>query len=151
MGKPIEKRMSWHSDTWLEIGCLSVKPIGNLFYLHAGIFEIPMEHFIIKPTAYWGVDVSIDIYQLSLLFSIISLCCHSIRGTDLAIWVKWKFIWIIYQIQLEILKHVHTCLRYYATFKVRKFEPLFNKINIFLQKATTCTGLQSEQILSVNI
>ena len=139
MGKPIEKRMSWHSDTWLEIGCLSVKPIGNLFYLHAGIFEIPMEHFIIKPTAYWGVDVSIDIYQLSLLL------------TDLAIWVKWKFIWIIYQIQLEILKHVHTCLRYYATFKVRKFEPLFDKINIFLQKATTCTGLQSEQILSVNI
>ena len=28
------------------------EPIGNIFYLHAEIFEIPMEHFIIKPTAY---------------------------------------------------------------------------------------------------
>ena len=42
-------------------------------------------------------------------------------------------------------------LRYYATFKVRKFESLFYKINTFLQKSTTCIGLQTEQILSVNI
>ena len=43
-----------------------------------------------------------------------------------------------------------TCLRYYATFKVRKFELLFYKINRFLQKTTTCTGLEAEQIFSVN-
>ena len=42
-------------------------------------------------------------------------------------------------------------LRYYATFKVRKFESLFYKINTFLQKTTTCIGLQVEQIFPVNI
>ena len=42
-------------------------------------------------------------------------------------------------------------ISYYATFKVRKFEPLFFKINTFLQKTTTCTGFQAEQIFSVNI
>ena len=40
--------------------------------------------------------------------------------------------------------------RYFATFKVRKFE-LLCKINTFLQKTTTCIGLQLEQIFSVNI
>ena len=39
----------------------------------------------------------------------------------------------------------------YATFEVRKFESLFYKINIYLQKTTTCIGLQAEQISSVNI
>ena len=45
-------------------------PIGNVFYLYAAIFEIPMYRFIIKPPACccWGADVSIDIYQLLLLF-----------------------------------------------------------------------------------
>ena len=42
-------------------------------------------------------------------------------------------------------------LRYYATFKVRKFESLFYKINTFLRKTTTCIGLQAEQILYVNV
>ena len=42
-------------------------------------------------------------------------------------------------------------LRYHATFKVRKCESLFYKINSFLQKTTTCIGLQAEQIFSVNI
>ena len=42
-------------------------------------------------------------------------------------------------------------LRYYATFKVRKFESLFYKVNIFLQTITTCIGLEAEQILSINI
>ena len=41
-------------------------------------------------------------------------------------------------------------LKYYATFEVRKFESLFHKINTFLQKITTCIGLQTEQILPVN-
>ena len=39
---------------------------------------------------------------------------------------------------------------YPATFKVRKFESLFYKINTCLQKTTTCIGLQAEQIFSVN-
>ena len=39
-------------------------------------------------------------------------------------------------------------LRYYATFKVRKFESLFDKINTSLHKAT---WLRTEQIFSVNI
>ena len=42
-------------------------------------------------------------------------------------------------------------LSYYATFKVRKSESLFYKINACLQNATTCIGLQAEQIFSVNI
>ena len=37
-------------------------------------------------------------------------------------------------------------LTYYATFKVRKFESSFYKINTFLQKSTTCVELQAEQI-----
>ena len=36
------------------------------------------------------------------------------------------------------------CLRYYATFNVRNFEPLFYKINACLQKTTTCIGLRGE-------
>ena len=42
-------------------------------------------------------------------------------------------------------------LRFYATFKVRKFESSFYKLNTFLQKTTTYIGLQAEQIFSVNI
>ena len=42
-------------------------------------------------------------------------------------------------------------LRYYATFKVRKFGSLLHKINPCLQKTTTCIGLQAEQIFPVNI
>ena len=40
---------------------------------------------------------------------------------------------------------------YYATFKVRKFESFFYKINTCLQETTTCIGLQAEQIFSANI
>ena len=42
-------------------------------------------------------------------------------------------------------------LKYYAIFKVRKFESLFYKINTCLQETTTYTGLQAEQIFSINI
>ena len=42
-------------------------------------------------------------------------------------------------------------LRYYATFKMRKFELYFYKTKTCLQKPTTCIGLQAEQIFSVNI
>ena len=42
-------------------------------------------------------------------------------------------------------------LRCYATFKARKFESLFYKINTCLQKTTICIILQAEQICSANI
>ena len=42
-------------------------------------------------------------------------------------------------------------LRYHGTFKVRKFELLFYKINTCLQKTTTCIRLRAGQIFSVNI
>ena len=48
------------------------EPVGNLLYLHAVIFEIPKSLFIIKPPACWGANVSIEIYELLLLFSITS-------------------------------------------------------------------------------
>ena len=46
-------------------------------------------------------------------------------------------------------KHVSD-LRYYVTFKVRKFESLVYKINTCWQKTTTCIGLRAEEIFSVN-
>ena len=42
-------------------------------------------------------------------------------------------------------------LRYYGTFKVRKFESLLCTIYTFLHKTTTCIGLQAAKILSVNV
>ena len=53
------------------------EPIGNLFYLHAVIFETPKQYFIIKPPACWGADVLIEIYELLLLFSIITPCFNT--------------------------------------------------------------------------
>ena len=39
-------------------------------------------------------------------------------------------------------------LRYYATFKVRKFESLLYKINTCLHKTATCIGLRAELIFA---
>ena len=70
----------------------------------------------------------------------------------LKFFVDWKFqeisIFLLFQ---NMFSYDPYKLRYYATFKVRKFESLFYKINKCLQKATTCTGLRAEQIFSVNI
>ena len=71
-GKTNKKCTPWHSETWL-IGnpfCDS-QQIENIFCLHAAIFEIPKWRFRIKSPACWGTDVSIDMYHLLLLFSII--------------------------------------------------------------------------------
>ena len=57
----------------------------------------------------------------------------------------------VFKILYCIIILIQYGLRYYATFKVRKCESLFYKINTFLQKTTTCIGLQAEQIFSVNI
>ena len=53
--------------------------------------------------------------------------------------------------RITVLRTTTRLLRYYATFKVRKIESLFFKINAFLQQAITCNGLQAEQIFTVNI
>ena len=52
---------------------------------------------------------------------------------------------------IDDIKHVFVYWATKATFKVREFESLFYKINIFLQKTTICIGLQVEQIFSVNM
>ena len=41
-------------------------------------------------------------------------------------------------------------LKYYATLKVKVWVVIL-QIYIFMQKATTCIGLQAEQIFSVNV
>ena len=61
---------------------------------------------------------------------------------------KWNLMNITYF--YNFIANVFVHLRYYATFKVRKIESLFYKINTCLQKTTTCIGLQVEQIFSVN-
>ena len=49
---------------WNMIGyrLFASDPTGNLFYLHAAIFEISKQCSIMKPPASWGVDISIEIY-----------------------------------------------------------------------------------------
>ena len=70
MGKPIK---TYGLAQWNMIGnqLSDSEPIGNIFYQQAAIFEIPEERFIMKPPSCSGADVSIEIYQLLLLFSII--------------------------------------------------------------------------------
>ena len=77
----------WHL---IDHGLFVSEPIGRVFYLHVAIFEIPMYYFIIKPP-----DVSIDICQLLLLFSIISPCfdeCFLFYVITGRHYFSWKFI-----------------------------------------------------------
>ena len=53
------------------------EPIKNAFYLQANTHEIPMQHFITKPPACWGMNISIEIYRLLLLLIIIYPCYNS--------------------------------------------------------------------------
>ena len=46
------------------------EPIGNLFYLHEVIFEIPKYSFLSKPPAWRGAGASMEIYELLVPFSI---------------------------------------------------------------------------------
>ena len=66
------------------------KPIGSLFYLHAVVFEIPKQYFIIKPPACWGADVSIEIYELLLLFSIITPWLYCTENHVFFLKTSWK-------------------------------------------------------------
>ena len=59
-----------------------------------------------------------------------------------------SFDCLIWTFSLYVWSNV---LRYYATFKVRKFESSFYKINPLLQKTNTCIGLRAKQIFLVNI
>ena len=58
---------------------------------------------------------------------------------------------VVKNTKLNTLKTKVNSLRCYATFKKRKFESLFYKINTCLRKNTTCTGLRAKQIFSVTI
>ena len=82
--------------------------------------------------------------------------------TATKVWHQSILLWIVWHLQLEIesaqglkqIIRVYTIqrnIKVYATFKERKFESLFYKINTCLQKNTTCTGFRAEQIFSVNI
>ena len=57
----------------------------------------------------------------------------------------------LYIISFRLYIKFNLSLRYYATFKLKKIESLFCKINTCLQKNTTCIGLLAEQIFSVHI
>ena len=78
----------------------------NLSYLHAVIFEIPKQYFIIKPPACWGADVSIEIYELLLVFSIITPCANKGVAVSWHLTVK-KSLKIITEcrVMLQILYH----------------------------------------------
>ena len=59
---------------------------------------------------------------------------------------------MFFVVQVVLALTLQASLRYYATFKMRKFESLFYKTNTTnTKKTTTCIGLQAEQIFSVNI
>ena len=100
------------------------KPIENLFYLRMAIFEIPKYCFIIKLPACWGADVSIEIYELLLLFTIISPCfdesfCHD----PFYVTFLNDFLFFIEQIALKVYRksflqfpkfYIHTLLWPYS-------------------------------------
>ena len=73
MGKPIRNTyLGTVKHDWTPIVCYwaNRKP----FLLYVVIFEISKQHFTIKPHACWGANVAIEIYELLLLFSIITPC-----------------------------------------------------------------------------
>ena len=74
-----------------------------------------------------------------------------IRNAPSKSYHKQLFIFLIHFFSYGFYESVPSTLRYYATFKLRKFESLLYKIDTCLQRATTCIGLQAEQIFSVNM
>ena len=71
MGKKASKEAHVLAQ-WHMIGhrLLDSVPKWNVIYMHGAIFEVPMQRFIIKPPACWGEYISIEIYELLLLFNI---------------------------------------------------------------------------------
>ena len=66
----------------------AIEPIGNLSYLHAVILEISKQYFIII----------IDIYELLILFSIITPCLNKNTRTYIPIYI---YIYIYIYIQVD--------------------------------------------------
>ena len=70
--------------------------------------------------------------------------CKPTEDIEIQTWIFFK---CLSTYKLNIIYKLWLALKvYYATFKVRKFELLFHKINTCLQKTATCIGLQAEQI-----
>ena len=83
------------------------------------------------------------IYKIQYI-TVTKCACKTPKANSLILF-KRSYCW-----SLNVSKK-HKRSRYYATFKVRKYESLFYKINTCLQKTTTCIGLRTEHIFSVNI
>ena len=64
---------------------------------------------------------------------------------------KLSLFFVFLENKQRCIVFIKVSLRYYATFKVRKFESLFYKINTILRKTTNYIGLQANQIFSVNV
>ena len=47
--------------------------------------------------------------------------------------------------------YINHSLNHFMKGKVKKFMSLFHKINTYLQKSSTCKGLQEEHIFFINI
>ena len=88
-----------------------------------------------------------------VLFLKLSMCyfCHTRKRGLRAL--ERRLRTLIRTLGLKTLKRtiLLETLKYYATFKIRRFESFFYKMNIVLQKTITCIGLQAQQIFSVNI
>ena len=95
----------------------------------------PCPAMLITTGAYKTLRSCSSIIQLGPMFlsftPIISVVMHIMHHN------KWSLLKIDKQ-------NVMFSLRYYATFKVRKFESLFCKTNAFLQKTATCIELQAK-------
>ena len=105
-------------------------------------------------------EVALYLYK-STIWPCMEYCCHVLAGSH-----SW-YLEFLDQLQklicrtagpsiaasLESLAHHRNVarLRYYATFKVRKVELMFCRVNIFLQKTNTCNRLQAEQIFSLKM
>ena len=79
------------------------EPIGNFFYLHVVIFEIPKYYFIVKPPACWDADVSIEIYELLLLFT---ACLHETWSKHKPVW-NLKLLWNVVPFTWEYTRRFH--------------------------------------------
>ena len=76
-----------------------------------------------------------------------------LSGQHIAVFSLWSWIYWpsgVFRALSNIYDraYLRKLLRYYASFKVRKSESLFCKINTCLQKTISCIGLQVKQMFS---
>ena len=88
--------------------------------------------------SYWNISNNFWVYSvLQFIITVVTnSTCHQITKRIINI-AMWKYMQVFM---------INIFSRYYATFKVRKID-LFCRTNIFLQRNTTCFGLQAQQIL----